>query len=377
MKLTSTTSHFALFAAAGLFCGSFALTPAQAADLGGDCCADLEERVAELEATTVRKGNRRVSVKLSGQVNRAVLWWDDGDEENVYVVDNDYSSTRFRFTGDANWKPGWKIGFALEWEQQDEASNIQRAGSDDLNGGFNVRQAHWWVKSDRLGKIRVGHLSSASDAVSEVNLSGATVVSGSLHGLLYSSFALVNTTAQATPTGARSVGGITWGDFISNFDGLSRQDGVRYDSPTFAGFTLSAGWYEDDAWDVALRFATQWNSVLFAAAIGYAEDREGVLSFCEDNPNTVSTQNGANDGGADCSQLSGSLSILHQPTGLFATFAAGQGDDDARQTAAATQGNAAFATNGFSVDDDSDFWYANVGINRRFNEHGKTSIGVE
>ena len=26
-----------------------------AADLGGDCCADLEERVAELEATTVDK----------------------------------------------------------------------------------------------------------------------------------------------------------------------------------------------------------------------------------------------------------------------------------------------------------------------------------
>ncbi len=32
-----------------------------AADLGGDCCADLEERIAELEATTARKGNRKVS----------------------------------------------------------------------------------------------------------------------------------------------------------------------------------------------------------------------------------------------------------------------------------------------------------------------------
>ena len=35
---------------------------AEAADLGGDCCADLEERVAELEATTVRKGNKKVKV---------------------------------------------------------------------------------------------------------------------------------------------------------------------------------------------------------------------------------------------------------------------------------------------------------------------------
>lgn len=28
---------------------------AKAADLGGNCCADLEDRVAELEATTARK----------------------------------------------------------------------------------------------------------------------------------------------------------------------------------------------------------------------------------------------------------------------------------------------------------------------------------
>ena len=74
--LMKTTSRFAVAAAAGLFMGGMALTPAQAADLGGDCCADLEERVAELEATTVRKGNRKVSVKLSGQVNRSLLIWD-------------------------------------------------------------------------------------------------------------------------------------------------------------------------------------------------------------------------------------------------------------------------------------------------------------
>src|SRR2546425_88950 len=36
----------------------FVQKPVRAADLGGDCCADLEERVAELEATTARKGNK-------------------------------------------------------------------------------------------------------------------------------------------------------------------------------------------------------------------------------------------------------------------------------------------------------------------------------
>lgn len=52
--------QLALLAALGLFAGS----PASAADLGGDCCADLEERIAELEATTVRKGNRKVKLEI-------------------------------------------------------------------------------------------------------------------------------------------------------------------------------------------------------------------------------------------------------------------------------------------------------------------------
>ena len=67
--------------------GAFSRLPVEAADLGGDCCADLEERVAELEATTVRKGNKKVTVELYGRVNRVANFWDDGAEGNVYVAE--------------------------------------------------------------------------------------------------------------------------------------------------------------------------------------------------------------------------------------------------------------------------------------------------
>ena len=92
------TSRFALAAAAGLLLGA-AMTPAKAADLGGGCCADLEERVAELEATTARKGNRVVSLQVYGQVNKALLIFDDGVDSDAYVVDNDASGSRIGFTG--------------------------------------------------------------------------------------------------------------------------------------------------------------------------------------------------------------------------------------------------------------------------------------
>src|SRR5215467_462391 len=89
----------------------FAQKPAKAADLGGDCCADLEDRVAELEATTVRKGNKKVSVQIYGQLNRAILWWDDHVESNTYSVDNNYESSRFGFKGSAKIAGDWSGGY--------------------------------------------------------------------------------------------------------------------------------------------------------------------------------------------------------------------------------------------------------------------------
>ncbi len=65
--LTKTTSRLAIATAFA----AFASTGVMAADLGGNCCSDLEERVAELEATTARKGNRRVSLEVSGHVHEA------------------------------------------------------------------------------------------------------------------------------------------------------------------------------------------------------------------------------------------------------------------------------------------------------------------
>ena len=114
--LTKTSSRIAIAAALGLTLGGFAMkaTPAKAADLGGDCCADLEERVAELEATTVRKGNKKVSVTLSGWVIKSMNFWDDGVDSGFAVGDKDYDlGSRFAITGSATISPGWSAGYNL------------------------------------------------------------------------------------------------------------------------------------------------------------------------------------------------------------------------------------------------------------------------
>src|SRR6187431_2989972 len=102
----------------------FGLRPAVAADLGGDCCADLEERVAELEATTVRKGNKKVKVELYGRMNRTITWWDDGQESNVYNYNNSYNTSRFGIRGKGKISDDWTSLFVIEIEDRGNQSKF-------------------------------------------------------------------------------------------------------------------------------------------------------------------------------------------------------------------------------------------------------------
>ena len=49
------------------------------------------------------------------------------------------------------------------------------------------------------------------------------------------------------------------------------KNGVRYDSPTWCGFSVSGGYAEDDTVDVAVRYAADWNNFKVSAAYGFSE----------------------------------------------------------------------------------------------------------
>jgi hypothetical protein len=169
--LMKTTSRLAIAVAATALA-----TSAMAADLGGNCCADLEERVAELEATAARKGNRRVTLTVYGQVNEAVLFWDDGEESNAYVVTNENSRSRFGFRGDARLNAEWTAGYLLEIGVRIANSAVVSQLVDDntaTNLSLDLRHSAWYVDSNRLGRVWVGHTSMATDGITEINLSNS------------------------------------------------------------------------------------------------------------------------------------------------------------------------------------------------------------
>jgi predicted porin len=319
--------------------GGLALTPAQAADLGGDCCADLEERVAELEATTARKGNRKVSLTIYGQVNQGVLWWDRGrtengrEQSNVYVVDNDHSSTRFGFKGKAKIHHDLEAGFKIEIEWQGQASNGITEASDESDQ-HNLRHASWYLKHKQLGTITVGQTDTALSGTAEVNLGGDSVIGLNANPLVVNDITFGGSTLRMDR--------VIFGNLESN-----RRNVVRYDSPTLAGFRVSAAWGEDDIWDVALRYAGVLGDFRVAGAVGYEE-------------NVDSSNWGAPATGYKAQTVNGSMSVLHVPTGLFVTGAAGQRETDFDRAN--------------DTNTKREFWYIKAGIYQKFFSIGKTSL---
>lgn len=354
---------------ASLIAGAFALTPATAADLGGDCCADLEERVAELEATTARKGNRKVSLTVSGQVNTALLIWDDGEETDVFIVDNENSNTRFRFKGDAKVKPGWTAGFLIELDIDGHAnsSSVSNAkfvekGADsffveDDDGASGVqgdilelRHADLFVKSP-YGKVSLGQGNTASNGTSEVDLSGTSVAGYSGTSDIGANFAFTPLLFDVVAGEGKDLT-VRKGDVQTNLDGLSRDNRIRYDSPSLAGFIFSASYGEDDQYDVALRYKNKLGDFNLAAAISYSNQQEDEVGGAFEIGDTEESE-----------IINGSISALHIPTGLNFTFAAGDRDRD--------------LVGGGEAASEQTFYYGKVGIKRKISSLGSTALSFD
>ncbi len=339
--------------------------PASAADLGGNCCADLEERIAEIEATTARKGNRKVSLEISGQVNETLLFWDDGFERNVGIYTNDNSRTRFRFKGKAKIDSDWEAGYQIEIGVR--AANSKRFSQDDTRGnatdsdvGLDLRDSYWYLKSKSLGAVSVGQQASATDGITELNqtqtadFSKFSDIEDSGLGLR-----LRRTDGALSGESWRRLIGIG-GDQPG--DGERRFSLVKYVTPELAGFAVSAAWGEDDFWDVALRWKGEFSGFKLVAGIGYGE----VLDSTQTKTVCTAVQVGGLDSDTDCHQFGGSLSVLHEPTGLFVNFGTGVKKDDLLQD------TNLFA--GLNAYDEQTFWAIQAGIEKKWLPFGKTTI---
>lgn len=246
-------------------------------------------------------------VTLSGQINRAIWYADDGIDTNTSFVDNDVSSSRFRIKAKRSLDNGLKFGTQIELEIPSNFSTDATIDQDSAQG-FEIgeRKIEAYIESS-TGRLWLGQGDTASNGTSESDLSGVRVIStAELHKMGGSlTFRCANTHDPACDEQGFLQGKSSIGKVFDDFDGLSRQDRIRYDTPDMGGLKLSASAMDGEAWDIAAKYKNKFDGLKVKAAVGYAVGRD--LKSFED-------------------QISGSFAIAH--SGLSLTLGAAQRNFD-------------------------------------------------
>lgn len=234
--------------------------------------ASLTVFIVVLAAAALPEPARAFEANLSGQVNQLVMWADNGDESDFFIGDNTNSSTRFRFTGSEDFDKVM-IGFRIELEAVRNASaQMDIPSSDDGDFDFNDR----WLEAffdHEYGRLSIGKGDGAANSTSETDLSGTAVIMYSGITDTAGGFTFVDK-ATGLPNGT------TVGDTRSNFDGVGRNDRLRYDTPRFFGTQLAASVTNGDAWELAAFFAKEFGGHQIAASAGYVDTRDrGTSEF--------------------------------------------------------------------------------------------------
>ena len=238
--------------------------------------------VAPVAAAPVSSGADRVHVSLSGQVDRMLLYGDDGRDSGVRNVDNNNSSTRVRIVGEGRISDTASGGIDIETELRPNSSatttltqNLPQPASAST---FTVRAAEAYMQDVRYGGIRLGFGSTASYLTAQVDLSGTALASYALVADFDGGFAFRQRGASRVPAAGgqfvASPGGAygpAVGAVFNYFDGLGRDDRIRYDSPRWMGFGLAASLVDGGAFDVALRYAGEFSGNQLVGAVAFAD----------------------------------------------------------------------------------------------------------
>jgi hypothetical protein len=174
----------------------------------------------------------------------------------------------------------------------------------------------------------------ASDGTAEIDLSGTHVIG----------YSKVQDTAGGQIFAVSNTPGfssVTVNDAFDNLDGLSRLMRLRYDSPDFAGFTFGTsvgrlvvgGDWSGMQWDVAANYADTIGDFQIKGAAAYSRPS------------------------SDEYRLNGSLSVLHQQSGINATIAGGHASDPGSS--------------------DPEFVYAKLGYKTHFFDFGVTAFSAD
>ncbi|WP_425046371.1 porin [Primorskyibacter sp. S87] len=229
---------------------------------------------------------------------------DDGVETTSNIVDVTNANTRFGFFIEGESPLSFQFESALGFRQSQKTSQTNTPDFWNWDRTF-LRQVQM-IFDDGYGTFRLGQGSMATDGAAESDLGSTVVVAKSTIPESHGGFFFRDAAGVLT---AVNIGAV-----FSNFDG-GRRLRVRYDTPRFNGLSVAVAYgkevlksgVNDRFYDFALRYDAETGAYRFKAALG--------MHWV--NAPSLPTARGT----------VGSVSLLHSPTGLNLSLAAGKQHD--------------------------------------------------
>ncbi|MEQ9695003.1 porin [Shimia sp. SDUM112013] len=224
---------------------------------------DTERRYPDQEAATI---------DFYGLLNIAGVGYDDGVDSYSHLVDNGHAPSRIGI-----WVRQPFYGAALSFNFETALGLKPSSGVNQVASLDNfdwdrrkIRKIEFILKTENAGTFYLGQGSVSTDGAAMSDLSGTTIAQGSGIGDMAGAYLFRDGTGALT---ARAVG-----TTMPNFDG-GRRVRLRYDTPAFAGFSLSASYGEEmlafnadfKTSNAALRYANTVGAFKMKGAIGYAK----------------------------------------------------------------------------------------------------------
>jgi hypothetical protein len=240
-------------------------------------------------------------VVISGALNRSMQYVDNGQANDWTNTDGGTDNSRLRILVSGQLTESIKVGGT--WEANLPTSNKQGSttvtgaskqgavvqGGDD--GTFGFRKNEIKFSHAVLGTVTIGQGSTSSDNKKSLD-STVNNNAGMSHG---GGVAIYDETANAITANIGSK------QFSSYFGG--RQDRIRYDAPSVAGFGLSASMGNNNFYDVGLTYGASFGDVQVAASGqvqhnngGAAENYGGSLALKHSGGLSASAHYGAESG---------------------------------------------------------------------------------
>ncbi|MEP0338736.1 MAG: porin [Alphaproteobacteria bacterium] len=198
------------------------------------------------EAGSIKNGNA-TDLKVYGQVNRNMMFYNDGEESGYRHQDGDNGSTRFGLAATGKVNESVSVGAKIEVEMQsNDPAGISQTTESDSNGtGFTQRKAEVYFSHKQFGKLTLGQQSEISDGMSDgldlgyaagafAGMDSSLLVGGML-------FRNDNTAAALSSTSIRNV--------FTTLDG-GRRDAIQYETPSMNGFRAQLALQSQGIWGI-------------------------------------------------------------------------------------------------------------------------------